>query len=380
MANFTPPPDIVSEKRKKFEAQYTNQDQQRGYNIGTFEYPEGLRVKPDLQNYVAFYINVRDRSTGGKTQTNKDYYVSEREQARLNAISRNNISVAAAEEGAKTIKNNIGAIIGAAGAVATIAAGGGPKKLLMGGLKTAGAALAGTLGVKLYDSIKAEPFASGSTSRLKEVITLHVEDKPSVKYGANYSDKEMGALTGGLIEGSFAAANGTLKDMVPEIQQRLIAGLVKLPSLNPGAAGGTLDNLLTLSTKTRTNPFREVLFESVDYRTFSFKYRFFPKSKNETKKIKDIIDKFKVHMHPEVTKGRLFYVFPSEFDIQYFFKDKENDYLHKFARCALTDMQVDYGGEQFITFEDGSPVEIGLVLTFRELEQMTSEGIKANGY
>jgi hypothetical protein len=147
MANFTPPPDIVSEKRKKFEAQYTNQDQQRGYNIGTFEYPEGLRVKPDLQNYVAFYINVRDRATGGKTQKNKDYYVSEREQARLNAISRNNISVAAAEEGVKTIKNNIGAIIGAAGAVATIAAGGGPKKLLMGGLKTAGAALAGTLGV-----------------------------------------------------------------------------------------------------------------------------------------------------------------------------------------------------------------------------------------
>ena len=43
-------------------------------------------------------------------------------------------------------------------------------------------------------------------------------------------------------------------------------------------------------------------------------------------------------------------------------------------------MQVDYGGEQFSTFEDGSPVEIGLSLTFKELEQMTSEGIKSYGY
>jgi hypothetical protein len=43
-------------------------------------------------------------------------------------------------------------------------------------------------------------------------------------------------------------------------------------------------------------------------------------------------------------------------------------------------MTVDYGGEQFATFEDGSPVEVGVNLTFRELEQMTSEGIEENGY
>jgi hypothetical protein len=85
-------------------------------------------------------------------------------------------------------------------------------------------------------------------------------------------------------------------------------------------------------------------------------------------------------MHPELTAGRLFYIYPSEFDIQYFYKDKENDYFHKFTRCALTDMQIDYGGEQFATFQDGSPVEIGLQLTFTELEQLTSEGISNYGY
>ena len=58
----------------------------------------------------------------------------------------------------------------------------------------------------------------------------------------------------------------------------------------------------------------------------------------------------------------------------------ENNYLHKFARCALTDMVVDYGGDQFVTFPDGAPIEIGMSLKFQELEQMTSEGITKYGY
>ena len=129
-----------------------------------------------------------------------------------------------------------------------------------------------------------------------------------------------------------------------------------------------------------TNPFREVLFESVDYRTFQFSYRFLPRTESETKKIQSIISTFKENMHPEITQQKLFYIYPSEFDIKYFYKNKENKYLHKFARCALTDMVVDYGGDQFVTFNDGAPVEIGMTLKFQELEQMTSEGIKNYGY
>jgi hypothetical protein len=382
-SQFNSPRDVVAEELKNNTAQYTNQDQQRGYNIGTLEYPEGLRVNPDLQNYVAFYINVRDKATGGNSNSNKDYYVSIDEQKRLDAIKRNRISERGATAGIKTVKENAFAITAAGVVAGGIASGTIWKDYGLGLAKTAvaavGAGLAAKTLVNMYDSTPAIQFASGSTSRLKEVITLHVEERPSVKYGANYGDYDMGALTGGLVEASLAQANGTLAQMVPELQQRIIAGLIKIPSLNAGS-GGTFENLLQLSTRTKTNPFREVLFESVDYRTFNFRYKFYPKSAGETQKIKSIIEKFKIHMHPELSSHKLFYIYPSEFDIQYFFKDKENNYLHKFARCALTDMQVDYGGDQFHTFQDGAPVEIGLALTFRELEQMTSEGIKNYGY
>ena len=50
------------------------------YNVGALEYPDGLRTKPDLQNYVAFYINTRDKSKGGimiKTQKEQNIILAQ---------------------------------------------------------------------------------------------------------------------------------------------------------------------------------------------------------------------------------------------------------------------------------------------------------------
>jgi hypothetical protein len=244
-------------------------------------------------------------------------------------------------------------------------------------LGTFGAAAAGKIGAQMFSYVtqNSQALSAGTTHRLKDVIALHLEERPSVRYSSRYNNGgDMGFLTGMLVQGSAAASAGNLKNLEPEMQARALSELAKLPGLN------MLNNLRELATKTKTNPFREVLFEGVDYRAFSFKYRFYPKSKSESKKVHDIITMFKMHMHPELTAGKLFFIYPSEFDIQYYYRDKENNYLNKFARCALVDMQVDYGGDQFTSFEDGAPTEIGLSLTFQELEQMTSEGIEKYGY
>jgi hypothetical protein len=377
MAQLTPPSDYVSEKRKQYDAKYQNRTNlKRDYEIGTLEYPDGLKTKPDLQHYVAFFINVRDKGRLGKnTPSNKDYYVSREEQDRINILNAEGSpriqpqDVAAATQ---TLGNNIGAISAATYAVGRLSTGVRKRELLGLAAGTLGAALGGKLVKNLFQSLNLPQFADGGVSRLKEVITLHLEDRPSVSYKTNYNNgADLGFLTGLLIQGSAAASAGTLKQMEPEIQARALSQLAKLPVLN---------NLRELSTRLKTNPFREVLFESVGYRAFSFKYRFFPKNKSESQKIYNIINTFKIHMHPELSGGKLFYLYPSEFDIQYYYKDQENNYLNRFARCALTDLNVEYGGEQFATFEDGSPVEIGLSLTFQELEQMTSEGIEKHGY
>lgn len=346
------------------------------YTIGALEYPDGLRVNPDLQNYVAFFINTRDKSTGGKRPETVINYVSDKTQDEADILNNSSSKLRQSDINAagKTLVDNAGII--AATGVAAIGIGMGVKVKNIPAL-AAGATVAGAAAYLLKEAVQDNAqFASGSTSRLKDVITLHMSEKPVVRYGVNYTSRDLGLLTGLLTQGS---AIGSLTDVLkmPEVQSRLVAELVKIPALKQ--AGGTLSDILELSTRQKTNPFREVLFESVDYRTFQFTYRFLPKTKRETDKIQNIIKTFKKHMHPEITNNKLFYIYPSEFDIKYYYKNKENNYLHRFARCALVDMVVDYGGEQFVTFNDGAPIEIGMSLKFQELEQITSERI-LDGY
>jgi hypothetical protein len=354
------------------------------YKISALEYPDGLRVKPDLQNYVAFYINTRDKATGGKgNPQNVDFYVSDAEQQKVNKLNtgQNTVSARLSQQdilgAGDVLRNNSGIVVAGLAAAAAIGMGVKAKNVPL----TAVAIGAGALSAQYFinKTLSNLPtFASGSTSRLKEVVTLHISEKPVVRYGVNYTSRDLGVLAGLLIQGS---AMGSLTAAIesPEVKARLVAELARVPSIK--AVGGTISDLLELGTRQKTNPFREVLFESVDYRTFQFTYRFLPKTKSETDKIQKIIKIFKKNMHPDITQNKLFYIYPSEFDIKYYYKNKENDYLHKFARCALVDMVVDYGGDQFVTIgKDGAPAEIGMSLKFQELEQMTSEGVDKNGY
>ena len=387
---FSLPQDVVSQRRSQFEAQYTNRDESRGYNVGTFEYPEGLRIKPDLQHYVAFKINVRDKSSEGQRLTEKNavFTQSSAEANRIAALRNQeaNLNQNDLQKGAQNVVENLGTITAATlgvkslfNLVKRLGAGKGLPSVGKIAVTTVGIAAAKPLIDAAADQIQKlniPAFQFGSTSRLKDVITLHLEERPVVKYGTNYGSKDMGVLTGLITQGSAKEVLGSAE--YSEGLARVLSEVAKLPSLRAG--GGTLNDLRELSTRTRTNPFREVMFESVDYRSFNFRYRFFPKSQGETNKINDIIKLFKTHMHPEITSNKLFYIYPSEFQIEYYYKNEVNKYLHNFATCVLTDMQVEYGGDQFATFENGAPVEIGLTLSFRELSQMTSEGIRNNGY
>ena len=80
-------------------------------------------------------------------------------------------------------------------------------------------------------------------------------------------------------------------------------------------------------------------------------------------------------MHPEMSESKLFFIYPSEFHITYYYGNSENEYFHKLAPCALESMEVSYGDEQFSSFEDGNPTVINMSLTFRELEILTKKMI-----
>ena len=352
------------------------------YQIGNFKYPDGIGTNQDLQHSVTFYINVRSKSKfykGQKDSTVKNPGASAGNSNRNSpligtvdsfvklesAVLFSAGAVAAAKSStavnAKSLSNVIDIGKGAAKTgLATAAAG----TFIVGAVQTA---------VNMVDTLKSDNLA-----RLKDRITLHMETAPSVKYGVNYQDKDMGILGGFLNPGS-SAGNST-GGFNGELGAAALLQVAKIPSILPGFGSASLSDIAQFGAKVKTNPFREVFFEGIDYRKFNFKYTFYPKNAGESESVRRIIDLFKEHMHPELSAGGYFYVYPSEFEIKYYYKDSENGYFNKIAPCVLTDMSVDYGGSQFSSFSDGAPTQISMNLSFRELELLTKESIRSQGY
>ena len=346
------------------------------YNIKNLSYPENLGNNPDVQHYVAFFVNVR-----GKSKFNKQVGVNGGNQKILE-----DVKVGVGQN--RLDPNKTGQQTGAAGLVAGAQIGGAASllsgvldgkfnftELLSAGTK---ALVCGAAGLATIKGVEALGLIESDTlKRISDVITLHIQDKPSTSYNVNYQDKEIGTL-GGLLAGgsSMTDATETIGSMGRDAGQAAIAGIVSAVST---AFGGPAGNLLELGTKQKTNSFREQFFESVDFRTFNFRHTFMPRSQQEAEDVRRILNLFKFHMHPELSQGGLFYVYPSEFEIKYFYKDKENQYFDKISSCVLENMSVDYGGDIFSTFEDGNPVEVNLTLKFKELELLTKDRI-TQGY
>jgi len=179
-----------------------------------------------------------------------------------------------------------------------------------------------------------------------------------------------------------AAAEGTgaAADFMTEVAKRSGAAFVD-------ALAGSDSSLALLNRGLgrADNPFMEVLFTTMGVREFTYNFNFAPRNSDETMEVQQIIQLFRFHMAPEMQSANSRYLtLPSEFDIHYMFKGKdgngrENDYFNRIATCVCTSVDVNYTPNGVRSFEDGSPTQIQVGLTFRETEILTKEKIN-QGY
>jgi len=85
-------------------------------------------------------------------------------------------------------------------------------------------------------------------------------------------------------------------------------------------------------------------------------------------------------MHPDKGQDGFFLIYPSEFNIEYRYKGGVNGHIAKIASCVLTDMKITYGSSDgtFNTIKGtgGAPNEINMLLSFTELETLTTDRIE----
>ena len=223
-------------------------------------------------------------------------------------------------------------------------------------------------------------FAKNRLVKTNSLITLHIPQAPGVAYSAQWQDQDLGALTGVLAKGAMNTMDVLTSGAGAEYAARTLGALANIPK----EFGVDLDvsGAIQAASGKVSNPNKEQLFKSMNFRTFTFDYKFAPRSKAELVQVRDIIKTFKKNMHSEKDSSGLFLIYPSEFDIEFRYNGKTNNWLHLVKSCALSDIRLSFGnGDTFTTFadENGAPSEITMSLVFKELEILTADDIE-QGY
>ena len=236
---------------------------------------------------------------------------------------------------------------------------------------------------------------AGKFVQSKDTIALYMPPNIEANYKFNYKNSDTGIAgtlmqTAGVIgEGqsltdyiSSQANTANLNTVASSIGEIMGAkGALKITSfLGAGDPVGQLNKMINEAP----NPALEAIFTNVDFRTFSYNFRFTPRSENEVRIVDDIVRLFKFHASPERMFGEKVgrhLRMPSEFDIFYMYQGTQNTWFPMIHSCVCTGVDVKYGpsGEQQ-NFRpiDGSPppTETNMTLQFTETEIVTKELVK----
>ena len=122
-----------------------------------------------------------------------------------------------------------------------------------------------------------------------------------------------------------------------------------------------------------------MLFAGVNLRSFPYSITFSPRSPGEGKVVKSIIRSLKQSMAPKAgefneTSQGIFLKSPDVFQLDYLKDGRNHPFLNDFKLCALTGMTVNYtNAGTYASYEDGTPVNIRMNLTFKELNPIYNE-------
>jgi hypothetical protein len=355
------------------------------------QYPQDLKTKA-YPHYLKFNIN-EPATARFKTETNVtvDSTVDQNtlKNGQVTTLTGKGVAITEAALGISSAARSLGsAAINLATKNYTAAAINAAKGIF------SGAAVAG-IGWYVVNSIDVRR----KTKRLKQTIELYVPDQVIMQTQNKYGEVSLTSALGaaglaaqggqGIAEdvlSSFNGGSGGSAGVDPRTREALGSAIGKAGQ-QLGIFGEGIENILLQSVGYAQNPQIEILFETTDVRMFEFTFNFLPRNAKESAQVQKIIRMFRYHSAPEIPSdlGGRYYVPPSEFDIEYRFVgpdgDKPNQALHKFSTCVLESISVNYVGQsgQFVTFKDGTPVNIEMVLRFKETE-VIHKALIAEGY
>ena len=167
------------------------------------------------------------------------------------------------------------------------------------------------------------------------------------------------------------------------------------------AAGSGIQGALDVTLGMAKNPYEEMMFSGITFRSFSFDFIFRPDSSDEIEAVQEIIKRFRRHSRPSFTKGafgKSVMDYPMEFDIQFLTAERgqpklkdnhamndaaggdivyvENTHLPKIKTCVCDKVSTNYTPNGvWSAYAAGAPIAITMSLGFKEKELVMEQDI-----
>mgnify|MGYP001182661924 CR=1 FL=1 len=217
-----------------------------------------------------------------------------------------------------------------------------------------------------YEAGNMNQLAAAGLDIAKDLISTNIFNPASI---ANNAQAVSDALVGKFepIQGKPGKFKNVGDGLISGTTVDLVKKALAAQAVNVFGANVSLNSLLARSEGKILNPNMELLLNNATLRTFRFSFKMTPRDDREATSIKAIIRTFKRNMAIEEVEN-LFIKTPNIFELQYKKGNRPHPFLNLFQPCALTDMSVNYTGENvYATYGDGTPVSMVMTLTFKEL-------------
>ena len=337
------------------------------WSYSTLEYPMDIQSKSDMGHYMMFYINIA--SDSGYSRTNSM-------ENKMSASDMNNYGIKSPKQSAaqKAVMSGTG--------LSTEQQGSAPD--------STGSSWKPGSKPKVIERESHQGTASNATGikrthRTNDSIVLYMPAQISTNYTADYKETELGANFGeaaGRISKADMSTLGGVGELVKGLSGMAAHQTERAAGALVGTAiGGDINAARDKLSNRAQNNFLEACFTGLQFRKFSFQWKFTPKSPEEAKQVLKIIQTFKFHMLPEMKGGEhgRWFGTPAEFDLFYMFRGDENEWINKIQTCVLRNMDVNYAPNGYQTFrpiegvQGAPPTEIDMKLDFQETKLITKE-------
>jgi len=206
--------------------------------------------------------------------------------------------------------------------------------------------------------------------RSTDIVALYMPDTISFGYAASYSTTSLTAAMKEIAEGAgkvLDGGKGIVSEGVKAFSSVLESNAAKLAFSSQGLAA---------------NPQNQLLFDNIDFRQYQLSFTFTPKNAAESATVYNIIKLFRFHAAPRISTGitGMMFEVPDSFLVQFISGQNGNKFITRVKESVLMNVDVNYAPNGiWSTHADGSPTQITMNLTFKEIVLVDKTAIE-NGF